>query len=256
MVISASEVAAILILALPGFLAYRFAVYRRVDPVEKSPLWQFAEVLEYSVFVHVSGFILAFLLSFVLLAVGFEVHLVELFSKGPTEFLKTYPAVGAILLITYPVYVIVASTLMGAYDFPGAVGKGILKSTLCIGNRIRSVPFLRWVPLPSPEIPREPVWYLALHEFKIHRGSDRVLLLVKMKQGDMYYGELVSYPIQPDDKKEKDFIIQRAKYYRDGDLDDMFDLEKVEGGGVVLLNTADVDSIQVYYPKPPQNHTE
>ena len=31
-----------------------------------------------------------------------------------------------------------------------------------------------------------------------------------MKRGDVYYGELASYPVLPDSQKEKDFLIKSA----------------------------------------------
>ena len=60
MLITASSVAAILILVLPGFMAYRYAVLGRDTPNKVSPLWQFSEILEYSVYVHVIGAALSF----------------------------------------------------------------------------------------------------------------------------------------------------------------------------------------------------
>jgi len=73
-----------------------------------------------------------------------------------------------------------------------------------------------------------------------------------MKQGGIYFGLLASYPIVPDDQHEKDFLLREAWYYPDGDLDQGNRLEDQPGGGAVLLNTADVSSVQVYYEDLPE----
>ena len=68
-----------------------------------------------------------------------------------------------------------------------------------------------------------------------------------MKQGDIYFGELVSYPVLPDEQKDKDFLIRRARYYPDGDMTQEYWLEEDDTVGAVLLNTANIDSIQIHY---------
>lgn len=233
----AADVAAILILVLPGFLAYRFAVARRADPSEQTPLWQLTEILEYSLYVHLLGAGLTLAVHYALAAFSVETHLNELLSLDPSQFVATYPGTGIPFFIGYPVYVLIGATFMGAYDIPRAVGNGLMRA------------FARVRP-PPPEYRREPIWYLALHEMRLGLQANRVLLLVKMKSGDIYYGELASYPIEPDHRKEKDFLVTKARFYPKGNLSDEYRLDDVDGEGAVLLNSDNVDSIQVFYDKP------
>ena len=72
-------------------------------------------------------------------------------------------------------------------------------------------------------------------------------MLVKMKQGDIYFGELISYPVLPDNENKKDFLLRNTRYYPGGDLEEEYWLEEQDGVGAVLLNTANVQSIQVNY---------
>ena len=74
--------------------------------------------------------------------------------------------------------------------------------------------------------------------------------MIRMKRGDIYYGELASYPLLPDSQKEKDFLIAKARFYPGGDPEKEYRLEDIDGGGTVLLNTAEVSSIDVYYDSP------
>lgn len=246
---TAADVAAVLVLVLPGFLAYRFALFRRADPAERSPLWQLAEILEYSVYVHLLGAGLVLSIHGLLQLFAVESYLNELPGKSPLEFLNKHFLSGVLLFTLYPLYVILAAILMGVYDLPKTVGNLVLRSTAASARFVRGWPLIGWVRPPSPEYPREPIWYLALNEIPRQVRSSRTLLLVKMKQGDIYYGELASYPIQPDERKEKDFLIRKARYYPMGDFTKEHRLDDTDGIGAVLLNTADIESIQIYYDR-------
>ncbi|MYD52597.1 MAG: hypothetical protein F4W93_14105 [Dehalococcoidia bacterium] len=245
---TAIDVAAVLLLVLPGFLAYRFALARRADPTRRSPLWQLAAMLEYSVYVHIVGIALVFGALWLLADIfGVSSHISELPRKGPQEFLVSYFAEGVLLFTLYPVYVVFGAILMGAYDVPNWVAAGFVRSISALTGKVGSIPGMKWVPSPRPGYPDEPIWYHALSVEKGDFSGAPPLLLVRMKRGDVYYGELASYPVLPDSQKEKDFLIKSARYYPKGDRDQEYRLHEHPGGGSVLLNTADVDSIEVYY---------
>ena len=242
---TALDVAAVLLLVLPGFLAYRFALARRADPTRRSTLWQLAAMLEYSVYVHIVGVALVFGLLWLLhILFGVNSHLSELPSKGPQEFLVSYFAEGVLLFTLYPVYVVLGAILMGTYDLPNWIAAAVVRILSALTGRIGAIPGLNWVQGPRPVYPDEPIWY---HTFGVEKPEPPPRLLVRMKCGDVYYGEIASYPVLPDSQKEKDFLIKSARYYPRGDRDQEYRLEEHEGGGAVLLNTADVDSIEVYY---------
>ena len=245
---TAVDVAAVLLLVLPGFLAYRFALARRADPTRRSPLWQLAAMLEYSVYVHIVGIALVFGALWLLATIfGISTHVSELPGKGPQDFLVSYFAEGALLFALYPVYVVFGAILMGAYDVPNRVASGVVHSIAVLTGKASSIPGLKWVRGPRPVYPDEPIWYHALSIEKGEFPDAPPLLLVRMKRGDVYYGELASYPVLPDSQKEKDFLIKSARYYPQGDREEEYRLHEHPGGGSVLLNTADVDSIEVYY---------
>ncbi len=137
--------------------------------------------------------------------------------------------------------------LMGAYDLPSWVTGRALKGATALTKKASSTRFLRWVPSPRPAYPSEPVWYLAFDQVTDGFRKAMPLLLVKMKQGDIYFGELDSYPSLPDNENKKDFLLRKTRYYPGGDLEKEYWLEEQDGVGAVLLNTANVESIQVYY---------
>ena len=205
-------------------------------------------MVEYSVYIHLLGAILVFVLAALLeSAFGLETHLSELPAKGPNEYLSDYFAEGILLFILYPLYVIVFAVVMGVYEVPSRVATEITKGSDRLLRWVVRVPGLRRTKPPRPIFPQEPIWYHALNVATGGFVDFTPSVLVRMKTGDIYYGEIEAYPILPDSQREKDFLIRRAVYTPVGSPGKQFRLEDQPGGGTVLLNSADVDSIQIYY---------
>lgn len=245
---TAVDIWAILVLVLPGFLSYRSALGRRVDPSRRSTLWQLAEMLEYSVYVHALGVGLLFAIATILGSLlHVETHLSELPAKKPDEFLTAYFVEGTLLFTIYPLYVVVAAVLLGAYDMPNKTATGIVRSISFLVTLLENIPLLRLIRPPTPNYPVEPIWYKAFHVATDGFSEYLPQVMVKMKRGDIYFGLLESYPILPDSERSKDFLISQARYLPAGRTGHPHQLHRVEGGGTVLLNSANVDSIQVYY---------
>ena len=241
---SAVDIGAILILVLPGFLSYRSALSRRADPSRRSVLWQLAQMLEYSVYVHLLGIGLVFAIEALLHAIWHvDTHLDELSSRRPHEFLNEYFVEGTLLFTLYPLYVVVAAVLMGAYALPHVFATAIVRIGGLVVSTVSRLPWMSWMKLPMPDFPVEPIWYKTFNVATDGFQQSSPEVVVIMKRGDMYYGRLESYPILPDSESSKDFLITDAKYAPAG-LGRSFELSNQEGGGTVLLNSPNVDSIQ------------
>ena len=238
------NIGAILLLILPGFLAYRFAVWRRADPTNRSSLWQVSEILEYSVYVHLIGALWVIAIHLLLKAtLGIDTHIKVLFQEGPNDFLTKHFTEAITAFILYPIYVILSSAIFGAYQVPQIVSLGIVRVPIWL-VRYR---LFRWIPRPSEAYPQESVWHYAFNDLPENYANKIPYAMVTLKSGDSYFGELNAYPIVPDTENEKDFLIIHANYYKDGDLTQGRRLDSLDGIGAVLLNTADVDSIKIYY---------
>ena len=146
MPLTAINIGTILLLILPGFLAYRFAVWRRADATNRSPLWQISEILEYSAYVHLLGALLVFgahsLLAWWL---GLDTHIRVLFQYGPVQFLQDHFAAAITYFILYPMYVILASAIIGAYGLPQVFSSSIANFPRWLSTRQK---FLNWIPVP------------------------------------------------------------------------------------------------------------
>ena len=259
MSISALDIGAVLILVLPGFLSYRSALARRADTTRRSALWQLSEILEYSVYIHLLGVALVFgIAAFLRTCFGIETHLREIPGIRPDEFLQRHFHEGVLLFTLYPLYVIVAAITMGAYELPTWSANRMIRAITWATRLVGRIPGIRWIKPPIPPYPAEPIWYSTFHVTESETVETLPAVLVRMKSGDIYYGYIRSYPILPDSQRDKDFLITQAIYSKVGNQGHPIRLSEQQGGGTVLLNTANVDSIQVYYvnPNAPANTDE
>lgn len=243
------NIAVLFLLVLPGFLSYRFAVWQRADPTQRSALWQLSEILEHSLYVHLIGAGLVAVVHALLLGwFGQDSYVRFLLQKGPYELLNQHFTAAILWFTLYPLYVLVATNIIGSYDLPRRFSSFAIalvhKPTRWLAGKGKR---MAWIPLPSTPNPQEPVWYYAFNIMSEGYTTNSPHILVRLKSGDVYYGEVITYPIALDTDNEKDFLIRHALYYPQGDWDNEQKLYKADGIGAVLLNTANVDSIIIYY---------
>ena len=238
---------------LPGFLAYRFVVLQRADPSHRSTIWQISEILEHSLYVHLIGVVLAFVLHYCLrYCLGVDTNLEGFFRLGPQGFLEDHFEEALRWYIGYTIYIILASAIIGSYEIPGGCSRRIVEIARWVPSRWR---LFSWLPTPKTIHPQEPIWYHAFRRVASRAASiqteagDDVVVSVKMKgSGDIYVGRLTSYPIVPDIEPDKDFLIIQTHYYKSGNYQYGQDLTAIDEIGAVLLNSGNVESIRVIYP--------
>ncbi len=245
----AINLAATLLLVLPGFLSYRFSVWRSEDASQRTPLWQLSEMLEHSVYVHLIAIGLIAGIDVILeWWLGLDSYAGFLIREGPHEFLDKHFTEAVLWFVLYTLYVIISSTVIGIYDIPKKLTSGI--TWICIlptQYLHRRVKWLSWLPGAKALYPQEPVWFYVFNALNNGYKAHIPNVMVTLKSGDVYYGEIETYPIVPDTEPAKDFLIRNAFYYPDGNQDYEIRLSDKDGIGAVLLNTANVDSIIVYY---------
>jgi len=154
--------------------------------------------------------------------------------------------------------------VIGAYNTPERVSSKIV-SAVSLGTKWLSSKGkpLGWIPVPDESFSVEPVWYLAFNPESedIDRENSSAtesnpnnnpIVIVAMKSGRIYVGEIRSIPIVRDTEPAKDFLIQRASFYADGDIyKEDRELHFLDNDiDAVLLNTANVESIRLYYDRP------
>ena len=159
----------------------------------------------------------------------------EVLSNGPYDFIKDSPTVGFTTFGLYALWVVVGSIVSGVADLPSA-----------LINVVGSV--LSKLKLAPERLIDDLVWHYA---FTTDGNSNKELgvqVRVRMKNSNVYVGYLRSYPILSDSVNSKDFRLGSSVLYENGDTSSPIELDfdNTEGGGV-LLNTANVSSIEYLY---------
>ena len=199
-------------------------------------------MLEYSVYIHVGGLVLFLGAATLLGHLGLiELHYSKLTEGGIQPYVAGYRIEALLSLLLYLVYVIVMAELLGAYRVPNRVAEGVSASAGWLSDKAGAFP------TPRQAIPVHPVWYDVFHKATGGYRGGRPQVLVRLKGGDTYVGELDSYSIVADDVAEKDFSIAKAVWQPSEFPGERIDLAQQSGGGIVLINTVNVESIQVFY---------
>ena len=159
-------------------------------------------------------------------------HLDRVLTDGAVDFARDSPGTAFAVFGAYFLWMVAASALSGVVNLPS-------KLTFAIGKVAQKARLV-----DSEPVEEELIWHNALNMDRRRSGKSSVHVLIHMKNGGVYAGSLVSYPILPDSVESKDIRLGRSLWYPDGDLSSeptALDFANDEGG--VLLNTANVDSI-------------
>ena len=224
------------VIVLPGWLSITVnqLYYPRSIGIDKSTVMEWGMVFYHAVVVHVLMFMIAATVLWFwpgLWTSGLE----QMVAEGPIAFTRIHPIEGFWILGPYSLVLIVVSVLSGVIHLPS-----------------RTIAIVSWIPetlkLAPNRLQEDPVWYSALTIDRRVASKQDVLLRVRMKVGDIYVGNLDSYPILPDSSDTKDLKLGKAILYPGGDLTAPVELDFSEsGGGGVLLNTSNVSSIEYLF---------
>ena len=223
------------IVVLPGWIS--ITANQRYHPriVDRTTVMVWGILFYHAAIVHIIGVALFAVGIWILGA--FSIHTLDL-ERLATEGFSTYAKENSVAIaLTSSIYVLwmlLASVVSGVVDLPSKFTNGLG----WIMHRCRLA--------PEP-VEDEPIWFNALGRERRSITGSRVQVSVRMKNGDIYVGQLLSYPILPDSEKSKDFRLGDSVFYPGGDTDRAvhlnFSLSDYEAGGV-LLNTINVSSIE------------
>ena len=158
----------------------------------------------------------------------------RILTDGPLDFTKKSPMVASSVFGLYFLYLLVGAAVSGIIDLPSKLTNGLGRAA----NRLNLAP---------RAVGNEPIWYRALH---VDREGEHIQVRIRMKNGDVYVGDLHYYSILPDsaESKERDVRLGNSMLYPAGDESSPIVLEFSEhGGGGVLLNTANISSMEYLF---------
>ena len=160
----------------------------------------------------------------------------RILTDGLVDFARTDPITVFTISGLYGLLLVVGSMVSAILDIPSAV----------INTVGRMAYFFKLAPLPVTD--DEPVWFKALNLDRRDTEKLNVQVHVRMKNGDIYAGNLESYPILPDSEESKDIRLGDSVRYPAGDFSSPVELDFSNfGGGGVLLNTMNISSIEYMF---------
>ncbi len=224
------------VIVLPGWLSITAnRLYRPADAENhKSTVMEWGMVFFHATVVNVIGGIVVA----IVLASRPELRnlgLDRILTEGPISFVKSSPTTGFVVYGVYLSWLVIGSTISGTANLPS----GIIYAVGWLAHVVRLAP---------DRLQEDPVWYGAFTIDRRASGKSNVQLRVRLKNGDIYVGNLHSYPILPDSADSKDLRLGDSVFYPVGDINSAEDLKFSEyGGGGVLLNTSNVSSIEYMY---------
>ena len=221
------------VIVLPGWVSISAAQLYHPRVMNRSTLMLWGMMFYHAAIVHIVG--VGTVAAAALIWRGYFVDtlgLERVLTDGASEFARDSPGTAFAVFGAYFLWMVVGSALSGVVNVPSrltfAIGKVAQKARL----------------VDSEPVEDEPVWHGALNIDRIRSGKSSVHVLVYMKNGGVYVGNLVSYPTSPDSVESKDIRLGRSQWYPDGDLSsEPTELDFANDEGGVLLNTVNIKSI-------------
>ena len=219
------------IIVLPGWISV--SVTQRYHPrvFERTTLMVWGVMFYHAAVVHAIGVGTAAALAlawrgYFLDTLGLD----RVLAEGASEFARDSPGTAFAAFGTYFLWTVVGSAVSGVLDLP-------VRLTSAIGWTANK---LNWAAIPRVE---ESIWYSALNLDSGKSGEYSVQVSIRMKNGDMYIGELKSYAIAPDTTESKDVWVGNHTFYPNDDPFSPIEMEFADDEGGVLLNTANMYSV-------------
>ena len=220
------------VIVLPGWVSISAAQLYHPSVINRSTLMVWGMMFYHAAIVHIVG--VGTVAAAALIWRGYFVDtlgLERVLTEGAAEFARDSPGTAFAVFGAYFLWMVAGSALSGVANVPSRLTFAIGK----VAQKARLV---------SEPIEEELIWYNALNLARKRLGKSGVHVLVYMKDGGVYVGDLVSYPISPDSVESKDIRLGRSQWYPDGDLSsEPTELDFADDEGGVLLNTMNINSI-------------
>ena len=230
------------IIVLPGWLSISAAQLHHPRLIDRTGVMLWGMLFYHAAVVHAIGIAVSALLIFALPGYFLSTLRIQaILTDGAYAFASESPGAALVLFGGYFLWMVIASVVSGVVNLPA-------KLTYGVGW------LLRKANLANEPFRDEPIWYGALYrerkeEEELKKKDIHVFVSIRMKNGDVYEGALISYPLNlPDSQEAKDIKLGKAILYPNGDHSSSVELDfSDEFGGGVLLNTANISSIQYIF---------
>ena len=220
------------VILLPGWISISVAQRYHPRVFERTTLMVWGMMFYHAAVVHAIGLGTAAALAWAWRGYFLDtLGLDRVLTEGAAEFTRDSPGTAFAAFGAYFLWMVIGSAVSGVVDLPSR----LTSSIGWVANK------LHWAAIPREE---ESIWYRALNLDSGKSGEYSVVQVsIRMKNGDMYIGELKSYAIAPDTAESKDVWVGNHTFYPNDDPFSPIEMEFADDEGGVLLNTANMYSV-------------
>ena len=219
------------VIVLPGWISVSVAQRYHPRVFERTTLMVWGMMFYHAAVVHAIGVGTATALTLIWRGYFLDtLGLDRVLTEGAVEFARDSPGTALAAFGAYFLWMVIGSAVSGVLDLPSR----LTSSIGWVANK------LNWATIPREE---ESIWYSALNLDSGKSGKYSVQVSIRMKNGDMYIGELKSYAIAPDTAESKDVWVGNHTFYPSDDPFSPIEMEFADDEGGVLLNTANMYSV-------------
>lgn len=228
-------------IVLPGWLSVTASRLYHPHEIDKSAIMQWGMLVYHAVILHmiitlipaIAVYVSSY---FVAVPLLFDRALIDGSLVSPADSSMAFDVVAIALGTAYILVMTFGAIVLGITDFPSQI-------TRYIGSEMRERGAAK------EELPRDPLWYVAWRLKREMEEHPNVQLLVRMKNSDVYIGLLYEYQFAPHPDGSRDIILAGdIILWPGGDASNEIDLSFDErGGGGVMLNSANISSIEYLY---------
>ena len=222
---------------LPGWISVTAGRLHSPRILDRTAVMQWGVLIYHAVVVHIVSILLAGILTLILSDFFFTTLAVDrLFVDGVREYVESDPSLGFTVLGGYALLLVIVSGFSGVIDLPSKITERISWSA-------------RKCKIADDPVSQVPLWYRAWRLDRLDANKSKVQLVVRMKNADVYIGNLYEYQAESEPGNSRDIILSGdIILWPGGDASNIVKLPfEDHGGGGVMLNSTNISSIEYLY---------
>lgn len=226
---------------LPGWISVTAGRLHSPRILDRTAVMQWGLLIYHAVVVHIVSILISVLLAGILTLILSDFFFTtlaidRLFIDGVREYIESDPGLGFTVLGGYAFLLVIVSGFSGVVDLPSKITEQI---SWCA----------RKCKIASDPVSDVPLWHIAWRDKRLNADKSNVQLVVRMKNADVYIGKLYEYQGESEPENSRDIILSGdIILWPGGDASNTVELPFEEhGGGGVMLNSANISSIEYLY---------
>ena len=224
------------LVVLPGWVSTAANQLYNPRETDRSTLMQWGMLIYHAAVIH--AFVILMIVVLTLIWPNFFLETLDVDSALTEEFgqyLKASEVTGIIIVFIYLFLLVTVALISGIVDVPSKLVNGVGK----IAKALK---------LAQNPVMDVPLWYQAWRVYKEDGTRKSIQVLARIKNGDVYIGQLSAYQGKVYDSNGRDIILSgKVTFLPDGNASKAIALPFEGKNGGVLINSENISSIEYLY---------